>query len=104
MPRKTTPVANVPVDLAAAATTSLAELGIRAGGKAFKVPCAYHSCERVFLPDGIGAWIHSSCPIGTKFFGPWTQANKAGDPKADAILAKAKEIATLAEAQPAKAS
>ncbi len=79
---------------AAAAVAALGELGVKAGGSSWKVPCAYEACDRMFDPNGVGSWIHSSCEVGTLFFGPFSKANKAGDTATmEAIIAKAKAVA-----------
>lgn len=79
---------------AAQAMASLQSLGVKAGGSSWKLPCAYEACDRTFDPNGVGRFIHTSCRVGTLFFGPWTRATKAGDTStAEAILAKAKELA-----------
>lgn len=100
------------VSLAAQAVASLQELGVKAGGSAWKLQCAFArynqdpkspdygkllpetGCERTFDPNGVGRWIHTNCPTGTLFFTPFSKAAKDGDTdKVEAILAKAKEIA-----------
>ncbi len=80
--------------MAASAVAALGELGVKAGGSSWRIPCAYGACSKEFLPHGTGSWIHSSCPVGSLFFGPFSKATREGDTgTAEAILAKAKAIA-----------
>ncbi len=79
---------------AAAAVAAISEMGLKAGGSSWKVPCAFGACDRTFDPHGVGSWIHSKCPVGTTFFGPFSTANKAGDTATmEALVAKAKAVA-----------
>ena len=45
----------------------------------WKLPCAYGACDRTFDPNGHGPLHHTSCPVGSQFFGMLSKANKAGE-------------------------